>query len=133
MCVNMSKTIEEERLRWVLPIFNKEIKLKDAVKVCPYSQRTLERWVGNYKKYGEVGLEPKSTRPKTNSNETPIWLKEKIIETRKETKKCALKLNWQLKKEGIKIHKNTIQKFFIIFYQIYPLLVYSLVQSKTNY
>jgi transposase len=110
MCVNMAKTIKEERLRWVLPIFNKEIKLKDVARVFPYSQRTLERWVENYKKYGEAGLEPKSTRPKTNPNETPIWLKEKIIETRKQTSKCALKLNWQLEKEGIKIHKNTIQK-----------------------
>ena len=29
MCINMPKTIEEERLRGVLPIYNKEIKLVD--------------------------------------------------------------------------------------------------------
>jgi len=28
----MPKTIKEERLRWILPIFNKEIRLKDAAK-----------------------------------------------------------------------------------------------------
>ncbi len=42
MCVNMSKTIKEERLRWVLPIYNKEVKLVDVAKFCPYGKRTLE-------------------------------------------------------------------------------------------
>ncbi len=31
----MSKTIKEERLRWVMPIVKKEIKLKDLAMVCP--------------------------------------------------------------------------------------------------
>jgi hypothetical protein len=67
----MPKTIKEERLRWILPIYNKEIKLKDVAKVCPYSQRSLERWLALLKKQGEAGLEPKSTRPKSNPKETP--------------------------------------------------------------
>jgi len=46
----MPKTIKEERLRWILPIYNKEIKLKDAAKVCPYSQRSLERRLALLKK-----------------------------------------------------------------------------------
>lgn len=95
-----------------MPIYNKDIRIKDAAKVCPHSQRSLERWLAGYKRFGEAGLEPKSTRPKTNPNETPIRIKERIIELRKnpKTKKCALKLKWQLEKEGIVIHKNTIQK-----------------------
>lgn len=106
----MPKTIKEERLRWVLPIVRKKIKLKDAVKVCPHSQRSLERWVSVYKRYGEDGLIPKSTRPRTNPDETPIRIKERIIELRKDKKKCALKLKWQLEKENIILHKNTIHK-----------------------
>ena len=106
----MPKTIKEERLRWIIPIYNKEMKLKEIAKVCPHSQRSLERWVSAYRKYGEAGLEPKSTRPRTNPKETPIRIKEKVIELRKETKRCALKLKWQLGKEGIIIHRNTIQK-----------------------
>jgi len=108
----MSKTIKEERLKWVLPIYQQEIKLVEAAKVCPYSQRSLERWLKAYREQGETGLEPKSTRPKTNPQETPIRIKERIIELRNnpKTKKCALKLKWQLEKEGIKIHQNTIQK-----------------------
>jgi len=106
----MPTTIKEERLRWVLPIINKEIKLTDAAKVCPHSQRSLERWLAAYKQRGEAGLEPKSTRPKTNPRETPIRIKERIIELRKDKGLCALKLKWQLEKEGIVLHKNTIQK-----------------------
>ncbi len=97
-------------MRWVLPIVNKEIKLVDAVKVCPYSQRSLERWTAKYKKNGKAALEPKSTRPKTNPRETPIRIKERILELRKETNLCAQKLKWKLEKEQIVVHKNTIQK-----------------------
>jgi hypothetical protein len=110
MSINMPKSIKEERLRWVKPIANKEIKLVDAIKVCPHSKRSLERWLAVYLKHGENGLVSKSTRPKTNPKETPIHIKEKIIQTRKKTKKCALKIKWCLEKEGIYLHKNTIHK-----------------------
>lgn len=106
----MAKTIKEERLRWVLPIINKEVRLVDAAKVCPYGKRSLERWASEYRKRGEAGLEPKSTEPKTYRVETPIWLKERVIEVRKKTKKCALKIHWQLEKEGVKINARTIGK-----------------------
>lgn len=106
----MAKTIKEERLRWVLPIANKEIRMVDAVKVCPYGMRSLERWLAAYKKQGEAGLEPQSTEPKTQEKETRIWIKERIIEIRKKTRKCALKIHWQLEKEGIHIHERTIGK-----------------------
>jgi len=110
MCVKMPKDIKEERLRWVLPVANKQIRLVDAAKVCKYGKRSLERWVATYHKHGEQGLEPKSTRPKTNPNETPIRIKERIIELRKKKKQCALKLMWDLEDEGIAIHYQTIQK-----------------------
>ena len=106
----MPTTIKEERLRWILPVARKEVKLKDVAKVCPHSKRSLERWLAVYKKYGEKGLIPQSTRPKTNPNETPIRIKERIIELRKKNRKCALKLKWQLEKENITIHKNTVHK-----------------------
>lgn len=104
----MSKTIKEERLRWVMPIANKAVKLVEAAKVFPYGKRTLERWVANYKKQGEAGLEPKSTARKTQENETPIRVKEHVIELRKKTKKCALKLHWQMKREGLVVPPRTI-------------------------
>ncbi len=106
----MATTIKEERLRWVLPIIKGEVRLIDAAKVCPHGKRSLERWIAAYKKQGEKGLEPKSTEPKKYNNETKIRLKERVIEIRKKTKKCALKIHWQLEKEGIRIHERTIGK-----------------------
>jgi transposase len=106
----MPTTIKEERLRWVVPIYQKELKLKDVAKVCPHSKRSLERWVAAYKKHGARGLEPKSTRPRSHPNETEIRIKERVIELRKKTNKCALKLKWQLEKEGINLHRNTVHK-----------------------
>jgi len=106
----MAKTIKEERLRWVRPIAEGRIKLIDAAKVCPYGKRSLERWLALYRRSGEAALEPKSTEPKTQPNETPIWIKERIIDVRKKTKKCALKIYWQLEKENIIIHERTIGK-----------------------
>ncbi len=93
-----------------MPIIGKELKFKDVAKVCPHSRRSLERWIAAYKRCGEEGLIPKSTRPKSHPGETEIRIKERIIELRKKTKKCALKLKWQLDKENIAIHKNTIHK-----------------------
>lgn len=110
MAVHMAKTIKEERLRWVFPIVQKELRLVDVAKVCPHSQQSLERWVATYKREGEKALEPKSTEPKTQPKETPIWIKERVIEIRKQSKKCALKIHWQLQKEDIEINERTIGK-----------------------
>src|SRR3989344_5119381 len=110
MSIHMAKTIKEERLRWVLPIARKEIRLVDTAMVCPHGKRSLERWVAIYKMGGESALEPRSTEPKTQNEETPIWIKEKVIDVRKKTKKCALKIHWQLEKEGIVIHERTVGK-----------------------
>ncbi len=110
MCTKLPNNALEERLRWVLPIIEKQIKLKDAAKVFDGGQRTLERWVGLFKKYGEDGLIPKSTRPHSHPDETPIRIKEKIIELRKKTKLCAVKLNYKLKKENIDVSDRLIGK-----------------------
>lgn len=106
----MSQNIKEERLRWILPICQRQIKLVDAARVCPYSKRTLERWLAAYRKYGEHGLEPESTMPRSNPKETQIRIKERVIDLRKETMLSALKLHWKLKKENIEIHPRTIGK-----------------------
>lgn len=106
----MAKNIKEERLRWVLPIAYGQVRLVDVAKICPHSKRSLERWLATCKKHGDWSLEPKSTEPKTQPKETPIWIKERVIAIRKKTKKCALKIHWQLKKEGIEIHPRTIGK-----------------------
>jgi transposase InsO family protein len=110
MAISMAKTIKEERLRWVLPIGQGKIRLIDAVKVCPHSKRSLERWLAAYRQLGEIGLEPKSTAPKSNPKETPIRVKERIKEIRKQKDECALKIKWDLEDEGVAIHERTVGK-----------------------
>lgn len=110
MCTQIPKNHLEERLRWVIPIIKKQIKIKEAALLFPGSKRTLERWLSVYKKYGEEGLVPKSTRPKTAPNETPIRIKERVIEVRNETNLCAKKIHWRLRKEGIDIKERVIGK-----------------------
>jgi transposase len=106
----MAQTIKEERLRWVRPLDQGEISWDEIIKICPYSKRSLERWLAAYRAGGEEALEPRSTRPKTNPKDTSIELKERVIALRKKTKLCALKLHWRLEKEGVHIHERTIGK-----------------------
>ncbi len=106
----MPKNIQEERLRWVKMVEENNLKLKDVIEVFPYSERTLKRWLKEYREKGIKGLIPKSTAPKTYRIETPINIKERVIDLRKRYKLCALKLKWKLEKQGIKIHERTIGK-----------------------
>jgi len=106
----MPNSTKEEKYRWIKPILDKEVSIKDMAKVCPFSERTLKYWLAMFRKLGVEGLENKSRRPKTNPNETPIRIKEWIIEMRKDKKQCAKKISWDLKEEGIDIHFQTVQK-----------------------
>lgn len=94
----------------MLPIIDKGIRLVDAAKVFPGGKRTLERWTALYKESGEEGLEPKSTRPRSQPNETPIRIKGRIIELRQDTKLCAKKINYKLKKENISVSDRLVGK-----------------------
>lgn len=106
----MPNSTQEEKYRWIKPILDGDIKIKDMAKVCPFSERALKYWLAGFRKYGLAVLQNKSTRPKTHPRETPIRIKERVIELRKEKRKCALKLKWYLEDEGVNLHYQTIQK-----------------------
>lgn len=106
----MPNTPQEEKYRWIKPILDKRMKIRDLVLACPFSERSIKYWLASFRERGLEGLENKSTRPKSNPKETPIRIKERVIELRKEHDKCALKLHWNLEKEGISIHPRTIGK-----------------------
>jgi len=110
----MPKSTKEEKFRWIKPILDEEITIKNMAKVCPFSERSLKYWLVKYEGLGIDGLENKSRRPKSNPKETPIRIKERILEIRKKTGRCALKLKWQLEKEGITIYRNTIHRIIKI-------------------
>src|SRR3972149_7075101 len=106
----MPKSTKEEKFRWIKPILDKEISIKNMAKVCPFSERSIKYWLSSYRRYGLDGIENKSTRPKTNPKETPIRIKEAIIELGNKTKLSAIKPHWKLEKENILIHERTIGK-----------------------
>lgn len=106
----MPKSTKEEKFRWIKPILDGEITIKNMAKVCPFSERALKYWLSEHRKNGVDGLENKSRRPKTNPRETSIRIKERVIELRKETKLCAKKIKWKLDKENTVLHKNTVHK-----------------------
>lgn len=106
----MPKSTKEEKFRWIKPILDKEISIKNMSKVCPFSERSLKNWLAAFCKFSLDGLENKSTKPKSNPNETPIRIKEQIIGIRKNKNQCAKKIMWDLKNEGLVIHYQTIQK-----------------------
>lgn len=106
----MPKSTKEEKYRWIKPILYKEMTIKQMAYVCPFSERALKYWLANFKAYGLTGLENRSTRPRSQPNETPIRIKERIIELRLNTKLCAKKLNYKLKKENISINDRTVGK-----------------------
>src|SRR4030042_2891733 len=106
----MPKSTQEEKLRWIKPILAKELTIKQMVAISPFSERALKYWLARFRESGAAGLENKSTRPKSQPGETPIRIKERVVELRKETKLCAKKLNYQLKKEEIEIGARTVVK-----------------------
>ena len=110
MTVKMAQTIQQERYLWIKPLIQKKLTYAEVLKTCPHSKRSLERWVALYKQGGIEALQPCSTEPKTQTNETSIELKEIIIALRKQTGLCAKKLHWRLKKRRIHIHERTIGK-----------------------
>jgi transposase InsO family protein len=110
MSKTMPKSTKEEKYRWIKPILDKEITIKQMSSICPFSERALKYWLANFRTGGLASLENKSTRPKSQPNETPIRIKERIIELRLSTKLCAKKLNYKLKKENISIHDRTVGK-----------------------
>ena len=57
MSIKMSQTIQEERFRAIKPILDKEISIKDSAKISPYGERSIKRWLSNYRKYGMKELD----------------------------------------------------------------------------
>ena len=110
MSKTMPKSTKEEKYRWIKPILDKEITIKRMAGVCPFSERALKYWLANFRRDGMTGLENRSTRPKSQPDETPIRIKERIIELRRDTKLCAKKLNYKLVKENIIVSDRLIGK-----------------------
>lgn len=107
----MPNSTQEEKYRWIKPILERTMKIKEIALVCPFSERALKYWLASYRKYGMAGLENHSTRPKSNPRETPIRIKERVLEVRRDMNdECARKIAWDLLEEGICLHERTVGK-----------------------
>jgi transposase InsO family protein len=107
----MPNSTQEEKLRWLTPILEKRMKIKDMASVSPFSERAIKYWLKQYRENGLSGLENRSTRPRSQPNETPIRIKERVLELRHEMNdECALKIMWDLVEEGVSIHERTVGK-----------------------
>ena len=106
----MPTSTAEERYRWIKPIVDGDISVKNMAKACPFSKRTVQYWLSRYRESGFAGLENQSRRPKSSPGETPIRIKEKIVALRKDSGLSALKLKWKVEKDGLAIHERTIGK-----------------------
>jgi len=62
----MPNSTQEEKYRWIKPILEGAITIKDMAKVCPFSERALKYWLAAYRKYSREGLQNRSARPKTH-------------------------------------------------------------------
>lgn len=104
----MPNSNREEKLRWIKPIIDKKVSIKTAMIMCPFSERAVKYWLSAYRASGEAGLDNASTTPKTQPNETPIRIKEAVLELRHKTDLSAKKLHWKLEKLGVNAHERTI-------------------------
>jgi len=52
MSKTMQKSTQEEKYRWIKPIINKEITIKQLAKVCPFSERAIKYWLANFRRDG---------------------------------------------------------------------------------
>ena len=100
----------EERYRWIGPILDKVLTIRQMVQICPVSERTLKYWLFRFKEYGLEGLKNRSRRPINSPNQTPKEMRDKIIEMRKDFRLGAKKISWRLAKQRIFIAERTVNK-----------------------
>ncbi len=57
----MPKLTKEEKYRWIKPILDKEISIRNMAKVCPFSERSMIRmWNNEYNNMEHCGLNGKT-------------------------------------------------------------------------
>jgi putative transposase len=96
---------------------------RDAVRLLRegWSARKVGRYLGfhhtailEWKKksliFGDGHIPTRSSEPKTFRKPTSKDIEERIVRMRKETGRCALAIYLELKREGIKVGKNTVHR-----------------------
>ena len=103
-------SVAEEKIRWIRPYLDGTRSLTDVSEISPFSYRTLKRWVSLYRKYGIVGLIPRSRKPHHHPNEYSGEMIERIRNLRLKTHLGPDVLTILLEKEGLKASHSGIGK-----------------------
>lgn len=83
----MKKIKDKKFLRLqMIEHYKKTHNISLTVKLFSASRKTVYKWLKRYEKFGFVGLDDYSKRPKNSPNATPLELKQKVIETKKKYK-----------------------------------------------
>ncbi len=75
-----------------------------------YHHTAVMKWVKRAEKMGTGGLYTRSSAPKTNGRYIDNSIKQRIIDLRIQTRRCAEVIHLMILKEGMKVSRNTVQR-----------------------
>jgi transposase InsO family protein len=91
----------------VLQIVSKQLSVTAAAAEYGISRRHLQRLLARYREGGLDALEPRSRRPKTTPNATPVEVRGRVVELRVQLTADGLDagpetIRWHLEREGLR-------------------------------
>jgi transposase InsO family protein len=89
----------------VLKVVSKQVSAGAVAAECGLSRRHLQRLLARYREGGLEALEPRSRKPRTNPNQTPQPIRDRVIELRQQLRADGLDagpvtIAWHLEQEG---------------------------------
>ena len=91
----------------VLKVVSTQATVGEVAAEIGISRRHLQRLLARYREGGLEALEPRSRRPKSNANQTPERVRQRVIELRLQLRSegldaGALTIAWHLEQEGLR-------------------------------
>ena len=106
--------VEEQRMRFVIAASRKEKPLRHLCQEFDISAPTGYEWLRRYQAGGYEAVREKSRRPHRSPEQTSPEKEQRIVELREQRPDWgARKLQWQLKKENIRLPVITIHRILL--------------------
>lgn len=106
--------VEEQRMRFVIAASRKEKPLRHLCQEFDISAPTGYEWLRRYQAGGYEAVREKSRRPHHSPEQTSPEKEQRIVELREQRPDWgARKLQWQLKKENIRLPVITIHRILL--------------------
>jgi putative transposase len=91
-------------------LFRKGWSARKIGRYLGYHHTAIMEWVRKAEKIGDVPIPTRSSEPKRKWRKTNPLLEEKIVQIRKETKRCTEAIHLMLLRDGIVVPKSTIHR-----------------------